>query len=50
MNEATNYRVVGLYRRTVSAVPALKRLIAVTDITDEAERQAIACVASAIVR
>ena len=35
MNEVTNYRVVSLYRRTVSAVPALKRLIPVTDIRDE---------------
>jgi hypothetical protein len=35
VNDVTNYRVVGLYRRTVSAVPALKRLIPVTDIRDE---------------
>jgi len=35
VNDVTNYRVVGLYRRTVSAVPAMKRLIAVADIRDE---------------
>ena len=34
VKEATNHRVVTLYRRTVSAVLAMKRLIAVTDIRD----------------